>query len=162
MYDQLFIFQPGRWEGEGLLRMPNACLEASLEVPFLVFWEVFEFDSESYLYEATQEIRMDAHSESIINHFVFSEIEEGRFDVEMVSEAWGTIEGTGFVDSQFIGWEFQGTNVGIEGFECYQMKGNAIHSFKGEYGAGTEMRTQIEGTITKRLGARRKKSTPAS
>ncbi|MBS4168229.1 hypothetical protein [Parachlamydia sp. AcF125] len=144
MSQQLFIFQPGLWIGEGTLSF-NASSE---KLRFFTKWTVSPLVQEEI--HAFQQVEMESSPEQMRNHFRFFEITPTTFSVELENEAMGKVTGRGLIEPGKIAWEFR--NNPLEGFEVYALnleKQDEYH-LHAEFSSTAEFRTIIKGRIWKK------------
>lgn len=144
--DNLFIFQPGCYEAEGVLELSS--LDYSL--PFMMKWHVFHPDTLRGEIECCQEIRIKGFSEILYNQYTFSQIKESPFDIAFENVNLGRIEGKGVVELNFIGWEFRNLAIDYEGYEYYDRKGDHEYELRAAYTASDGLRTEIRGNMSRK------------
>jgi hypothetical protein len=138
-----FILSPGRWIGKGVMHLTHT----EEDIPFELIWTVAILDLESGLIECVQELILEDAKDHLTNEFIFTEPEEDKFEVEMDNDALGQVEGTGFIDREFLGWEFRNTGGGVEGFESYTRLTGGDYSLKAEFGSSTDIKTTLVGNL---------------
>jgi hypothetical protein len=145
MYNHHFLFTPGPWLGEGVIRLSNI----EEELKFFTRWKTSPFDPQIWELDSLQEIQIAGHSDIMLNQYLFSALEGKRFEVELENQAWGRVFGEGMIDQGFVGWEFRDNDIGFEGYEFYQLQDDGTYLMKAEYVSGEDYRTTIEGKIWK-------------
>lgn len=138
-----FILSPGKWIGTGKMLLTHS----EEEIPFELIWNVSVLDQESGLIECVQELVLDKGKDHLTNAFIFSEPEERQFEVEMDNDALGQVEGRGFLDHEFLGWEFRNTGGRVEGFESYTLQREGGYVLKAEFGSHAEIKTTLVGNL---------------
>jgi len=137
-----FIFQPGRWIGEGKVSF-NVSPDRLL---FSTEWEIEEM-GEGGIIHCTQTVEMQGVEEVVTNAFEVSRSEEeGVFDILLTNESIERVEGNGVVDAEKIAWEFRGHEA-FEGFEVYEKQSAGDYMLHAEYGSSDQFRTIIDGRI---------------
>ncbi len=136
-----FIFTPGLWLGKGEISFSAS--PSHLE--FLTRWEIET--KKDGLIRAYQIVEM-TDLEKQINRFVFYNIEDGSFAVQLHNEILGKVSGVGLFTSNSIIWEYH-PNQALEGFEFYLFNEEGNHLFHAEYGMSTSFGSQIDGHIMK-------------
>ncbi len=140
-----FMFSPGKWLGEGKIRL-NMVEE---ELSFFTRWTINQEEDGSI--ECVQEIQVKGLSEVMSNHFRLSNIHSATFSVFMENHAIGKVEGTGIIDESHLGWEFRVKELGFEGFECYEKQEDNSYLMKAEFATVDQLRTTIQGKIWKQV-----------
>lgn len=92
---------------------------------------------------------MEGGGGTVYNSFIFSDVHQNTFTVELVSEPLGKVLGKGVMDSKMIAWEFRG-NPDFEGFEVYELQDNLDYMMHAEYSSSELARTIIDGRIWKK------------
>lgn len=110
---KFFIFQPGLWIGEGKIKFSHS----PQELRFFTKWTISpEIEGKIH---AFQQVEMEHSPEQIRNHFLFSDLSETYFAVQLESEDMGLIEGKGIIKPSTLTWKFEREN--FEGSESYQL-----------------------------------------
>lgn len=140
MSSHIFIFEPGRWIGEGRIKF-----SASSEVlHFYTRWTIDKATDQGIM--CIQEIEGRGTDPNLCNVYVFSHITVDRFQTILENDRLGKIEGKGLMDAKTIAWEFHNT-VGLEGMEVYELQENGDYMFHAEYTSTDQFRTIIDGRI---------------
>lgn len=139
-----FIFQPGKWIGEGKI-----AFSASPEhIRFFTRWVIEDPKKEGI--DCLQEVEMQGTEPHMQNSFHFSQIKPTGFDVQLENEILGKVKGSGVIDAKTIAWEFHATTEGLEGFEVYELQDNGDYMLHAEYTSPDQLRTIIDGRIWKK------------
>jgi len=138
-----FIFLPGKWLGEGKIRLSLS----EEELYFFMRWNIKE--AEEGVIVCTQEIQVKGLSEVMVNHLEIFDVVPSTFLLRMENHAVGKIEGKGVISDALVGWEFRMQEIGFEGFELYEKLPNGTYQVRGEFASGDLFRTQIDGKIWK-------------
>lgn len=138
-----FIFSPGKWLGEGRIRL-NQFEE---DLVFFTRWTVRA--EEEHEIECIQEIQIKGIGDIMVNHFSIFQIESSGFSLVMDNHAVGTIQGKGILHEQAIGWEFRVPEIGFEGFEYYEKESEESYLMRGEFATTDQLRTTLQGRIWK-------------
>lgn len=147
MFGHNFLFKPGNWIGEGSIELSNV----EEKLVFYTRWRSLSADPDLMEIDSTQEIQVSGQSDIMLNQYLLSTFDTKRFDVELENQAWGKVYGEGMVDDGFIGWEFRNNDLGLEGYEYYQLQDDGSYEMKAEYASQDDFRTQITGRIWKQL-----------
>jgi hypothetical protein len=143
MQTHSFLFHPGIWLGQGSIEM-----SFSAEIlEYYTRWKISEMISG--LIFCSQEVELHGVAEKKINHYVFSEITQKSFIVELENADIGKIFGKGIIKDQVIAWEFQGLEEACEGFEIFQKQADDRYSTRAEFGTDDQTSTLIKGSIWK-------------
>lgn len=142
MEKHVFILEPGKWLGEGIIEMDS--IDENLS--YFTRWNVSEKDGEGKIF-CTQEVQIKGLSDIMYNEFVFSEFTPTSFVVELDNETLGKVKGKGIISEETFGWEFKNPGGDLEGFELYERMGNNDYSMRAEYATDDDYRTQIKGKI---------------
>ncbi len=138
-----FLLTPGRWLGEGKIKL--SMIEE--ELAFLTRWKIEQDDLGGM--ECVQEIQVKGLSEVMINHFHLFDQTAVSFSLFMESHVIGRVQGIGIINENVIGWEFRSEEVGFEGFELYEKQSDDLYHVKGEFSSSDQFRTSIQGKIWK-------------
>ncbi len=143
MIQHQFIFQPGKWIGEG-----RVAFSASAEIlRFYTRWEISDVSTEGIA--CTQDVEMQSAEHTMRNAFIFSHITPTSFVIDLDNEPIGHVTGKGVIDDKTIAWEFHG-GAGLEGFEVYELQENGDYMVHAEYTSPDQFRTIIDGRIWKK------------
>ncbi len=138
-----FIFSPGKWLGEGRIRL-NQFEE---DLVFFTRWTVQQEEDDEI--ECIQEIQVKGLSDIMVNHFRIFQIESSTFSLVMDNHAIGTVQGKGILHEQAIGWEFRVLELDFEGFEYYEKESEEAYIMRGEFATTDQLRTTLQGRIWK-------------
>lgn len=142
MSEHKFIISPKSWLGEGKIVL-NMVEE---DLNFFTRWRILPLDDAGII-KATQEIQIKGLSDVMHNEFIFSNIDGGKFDIELENQALGKVVGRGIIDDKLIAWEFRLNEVGFEGFEFYERQDDGLYLMRAEYATSDQFRTIIEGKV---------------
>lgn len=145
-----FILSPGIWIGEGKIQLNM--VEENLS--YSTRWNISQQDDTGKI-ECLQEIQVKGLSDHMQNQFFFFDLTPGTFSIELDNPAIGKIIGKGLITEEIIAWEFRTPQIGFEGFELYQKKGD-YYLMHGEYATLDQLRTTVTGTICKDPSSRKK------
>jgi hypothetical protein len=138
-----FIFQSGNWIGEG-----RVTFSASPDlIRFYTKWVINPADTKGIV--CIQEVEMQGTEPHMVNSFVFLNITDSSFEVELENQLMGKVKGKGIIDEKTIAWEFHG-HGGLEGFEVYTLEENGDYMLHAEYASTDQFRTIIDGRIWKK------------
>lgn len=140
-----FLLTPATWLGEGKITL-NLVDEVLV---FFTRWKIGAKDPSGHI-EAIQEIEIKGLSDIMHNAFVFSEITDKDFVVELENESIGKVKGRGILTSETISWEFRNTGQELEGFEFYERGEDNHYHFHADYATTDQLRTEIRGKIWKK------------
>lgn len=146
MKDHTFIFTPGKWLGEGTIKL-NMAKE---EMRFFTRWTIGEKD-QSGIITTSQEIEISGIGDLMKNEFLFSKIKEDSFAIELENQSLGKVIGKGVITKKIIAWEFRQGNLGFEGLELYELDGKDKYKVHAEYATTEDFRTIIHGKIWRKL-----------
>ena len=138
-----FIFKSGLWVGEGKVTFsasPN-------HLRFYTKWSMEEeLDGK---FKWLQRVELERGESNVYNNFLFFNISETAFSVELSNELLGTVQGKGLINQKTIAWEFKREleHEGFEGFEVYELQENGDFMFHAEYSSDDLMRTIVDGRI---------------
>lgn len=140
-----FIFEAHEWLGEGTIQLSMS------EEPlyFVTKWKRQQDDSHDFI-EVVQEVQIRGMNEVMINHFTFSQIDSKKMNITLENNTVGKVEGTGVVNPNVIGWEFNRPDVHFQGFEFYEKQTDDQYVMRGEYSSDDDYRTYITGKIWKK------------
>lgn len=138
----LFIFQPGLWVGEGKIRFSNS----QEELRFFTKWTISdEIDQKIH---AFQQVEMECAPEQVRNHFLFSDMTETSFSIQLENEAMGIVSGSGIITPSTISWVFKEED--FEGSESYSLvPDKEEYLLNAEY-VHDDFLTMVEGRIWKK------------
>jgi len=139
--EHAFIFQPGRWIGEGKITL-SMCDDV---IPYKVSWTIYPIEHGAVVFHQTVDIK--DLGQKMVNHFSVRNIATGSFDIELTNELVRAVQGKGLIDPKLVAWEFRQKDQNFEGFEVYQLQENGQYLMRGEYAADEGMRTHITGVI---------------
>jgi hypothetical protein len=137
-----FILTPSQWLGEGKIVL-NMVEE---ELAFFTRWNVSDKDPAG-LIECVQEIQVKGLSDIMMNQFIFTNVSQNSFTIELENQALGKIVGTGVINDKVIGWEFRMPELGFEGFEFYEKQPDNSYMMHAEYSTSDQFRTLIKGRV---------------
>ncbi len=135
-----FLISPGNWLGQGTIRVS----EADEVLRFYSRWAIAHGED---VIQCTQTVEMEGGADHVINHLTFSEMENGKFHIDLENAMLGEVEGEGLIDEMTLGWEFRHSEQGFEGFEIYERQENDEYKLKAEYISSDGTRTMIEGKL---------------
>lgn len=147
--NDLFIFTPGFWIGEGMMELSNV----SEKIPFVVKWMVPNIRPEDPYIELIQQIQIKGHSDALTNNFTLKDFEKHRFSIILENDNIGQVMGPGQIKSDWIGWEFKENLVGFDGYEYYQHQGDGHYIMEAEYSTSDDLRTVMRGKLWKHTKA---------
>ena len=139
------MFSPGKWLGEGKIRL-NMLEE---ELSFFTRWSI-GIEEEGSI-ECVQEIQVKGLSDIMVNQFRLSNIQPSGFSLLMENHAIGKVEGVGIISETLVGWEFRVKDLGFEGFEYYEKQLDDSYLMKGEFSTVDQLGTNIQGKIWKQM-----------
>ena len=137
-----FLFEPGRWEGKGVITL-NMVEE---ELKFTTNWTILEADFAGKI-PSVQEIQIHGISESMRNELDFYDFTSTNFIVDMDNANIGKVQGKGVYDEKMVAWEFRNNPLNFEGFEAYHLQQDGSYRMHAEYVTSDQFRTEINGTI---------------
>lgn len=143
-----FIFEPGKWIGEGKIKFSSA-LE---DVKFYTKWNIpksGEKIGKPEMVICSQQVEMQGNNEQVINRFYFHSFTPTSFGIELENDLVGKVQGKGIIDDKTFAWEFRG-HPGFEGFEVYELLDNGDYMLHAEYASPDQFRTIIDGRIWKK------------
>lgn len=135
-----FIFSPGRWLGKGTISIQGAIKPLN----FYIRWQINQINEK---FSAMQTVEIDGVPEHVVTSYIFTDITEKTFVVELNSDSIGQAIGKGVIASDTIAWEYHSPQ--LEGFEIYKRLDNDHYSLHAEYSSNSQYRTTIEGTLWK-------------
>lgn len=139
-----FIFEPGIWEGSGLLRFSMA----ADEIPFVMRWTVEPSEEGKIHFE--QIVDIQELNQKMRNKFCISEKSSNRFHIQLNNAVVERVLGIGVLDPKTIAWEFREQGKDFEGFEVYEKQEDGSYKMHGEYAAPDSVRTHVTGVISKK------------
>lgn len=142
-----FLFKPAIWLGEGKIEL-NLVDET---LTFFTRWKIGAKDDQGRI-EAIQEIEIKGLSDIMRNEFIFAEITDKDFVVEIENEAIGIVKGKGIISPESISWEFRDIGQELEGFEFYERQEDNGYYFRADYATTDQFRTEIRGKIWEKEG----------
>jgi hypothetical protein len=137
-----FIFDPGKWVGEGTVGFSAS----SEQMFFATHWEVESKIDEGIRCE--QEVKMEGADDKVHNKFHLYDVTSNSFNISLENDIVGQVIGTGIIDEQTIAWEFRG-HIGFQGYEVYEKLPEGDYRFHAEYASPDQFRTIIDGIIRK-------------
>lgn len=140
-----FIFEADEWLGEGTIK-----LSMSEEPLFFVTRWKRQAHEEGGPIEVIQEVQIKGINETMVNHFTFSPVDAKNMTITLENNTVGKVEGTGVVNQDVIGWEFNSPQVHFQGFEFYEKQNQDQYLMRGEYASDDDYRTYITGKIWKK------------
>jgi hypothetical protein len=143
--NQHFIFSTDEWIGEGTIRLSMS--EEPLH--FVTRWKPQPKDA-SGMIEVIQEVQIKGINEMMINHFTFATADLNNIDIVLENNTVGKVQGTGILNPNIIGWEFNQPQVHFQGFEFYEKQNSDQYLMRGEYASDDDYRTYITGKIWKK------------
>jgi hypothetical protein len=140
MFTHHFIFSPSRWIGEGRITF-------SVSPEHLHFYTQWLIEKEEdRAIQGQQQVQMEGGEENVNNIFVFTNILQKTFAIELTNDQLGTVKGKGVIDAKTIAWEFREHEF-FEGFEVYELQDNGDYMLHAEYVSPDQFRTIIDGRI---------------
>ena len=140
MYNHKFLFEPGRWIGEGRITFSAS----PDQVHFYTKW-IIEKEHDGFL-KVSQEVQLQGIEEEVHNYFHVNNIAEKTFGILLENEMVGKVQGKGLIEEDKLAWEFK-SSEGFEGFEIYELEENGDYMLHAEYLSGDQFRTIIDGRI---------------
>lgn len=119
------------------------------ELPFYTKWKISPQDDTGYI-ECIQEIQISGLSDIMINQFVFYDILQKDFCIELENQTLGKVVGKGMLNPNRLAWEFRLGHLGFEGFEFYEATEDGSYKMHAEYATVDDFRTEIHGKIWKK------------
>jgi hypothetical protein len=147
--NDLFIFTPGFWIGEGMMELSNV----EEKIPFIIKWMIPTFKPEDPYLELLQQIQIKGHTDSLNNNFVLKDFQKHHFSIILENDNIGQIAGHGQIKNNWIGWEFKQNLLGFDGFEYYQHQGDGHYIMEAEYSTSDDLRTVMRGKLWKHTKA---------
>lgn len=142
MNNHPFILSPSSWLGEGKIQL-NMVDE---ELGFFTRWKVSDRDPMGKI-ECVQEIQVKGLSDIMLNQFLFFDLNQGKFCIELENQALGKVIGNGIINDKIIAWEFRVADLGFEGFEFYEKQDDSSYLMRAEYATTDQFRTSIQGKV---------------
>lgn len=140
-----FIFSADEWLGEGTIT-----LSMSQEpLHFFTRWKREATDDKG-IFELVQEVQIKGINEVMINHFTFNTNDTKNMEITLENNTVGKVQGTGVINPEVIGWEFNNPEVHFQGFEFYEKQNQDQYLMRGEYSSDEDFRTTITGKIWKK------------
>lgn len=138
-----FILKPGSWLGEGKINLSMM----DEELTFFTRWNVPVVDDKGRV-NSIQEIQISGLPDMMQNQFVFYDITQKGFQIELENQSLGKVVGNGIINDKLIGWEFRLGHLGFEGFEFYEVSDTPdLYLMHAEYATNDDFRTVIHGKI---------------
>ena len=137
-----FIFEPGVWEGKGVISFSMA----EDRLPFAMRWSV-QPESDGKLC-FSQLVEVEDFTENMSNHFSVTEVKSDSFLIKLENHLVGAIEGKGVISPKALAWEFRANEQGFEGFEIYE-KTETGYKMRAEFTAGEGLRTFVFGELSR-------------
>lgn len=144
MNEHHFLLLPGTWEGRGHITF-NMSAE---RLDFSTLWTI-EHKEDSSIH-CVQKIDIDDVEDPMINYFELQYPQNQKFDISLSNEILGQIKGSGLLDDKIMAWEFRGSELEFEGFELFERQEDGSYKTRAEFSSKDQMRTLIEGSITKK------------
>ncbi len=144
MIPHTFIFQPGKWIGEGQVIFTIS----PDKLHFYTSWEVASISHQVIV--SLQQVEIGGLEPAMRNSFIFSNLTENSFDIELENEILGKVKGKGIIAEKKIAWEFHGQGI-LEGLEVYDLVENGEYRLHAEYVSTDQFRTIIDGRIWKKI-----------
>ena len=140
----LEFFRRDKWIGEGKILIEDE------EESFPIIMKILMKNNQalSPIVEFTTSIHIDESEKVMENHYTLTMHRNKTFHVLIAGESWGHVEGKGFINKDFIGWEVSSPDGLFHAYESIVIKKGAELVFNGEYAMKDEMRTKIEGKLT--------------
>jgi hypothetical protein len=136
-----FIFNPGIWYGEGIVKV----VSNDSELKYYAKWRIQEKKEGKIV--AIQEVELEKTKEKTTNTFIFSQITQDSFLVALQNDLFGQVFGKGIISDIAIAWEFHGQDLAFEGFEIYQHLIADEYATRAEYVSSGEPHTVISGKL---------------
>lgn len=143
--DHLFIFKPGIWLGEGLVKLSVS----KDNLKFATRWTIDKKKKSQII--TTQEIEIYGLSDKIKNQFCFYNIKADSFKIRLENQDLGEVLGQGIIKKDLIAWEFKVPSTGFEGFEVYNLQEDNSYALHAEYTASADFRTCVRGKIWEKV-----------
>lgn len=144
-----FIFDPGTWIGEGDISFSTS----EQKIHFYTKWTIKALEDEGILCE--QQVERQDGCDRFFNKFLFSNISEKDFVVEITNDNVTKGNGVGVFNEHNIGWDFPAQSgiddeYHFEGYEIYHLKSDSTYEIHGEYFSGNSFKTIIKGKLWKK------------
>lgn len=136
-----FLLIPGIWLGQGVIKI--AGVEERLR--YYTRWKV-SAAVEGVIF-CTQEVEVQGVSEKKSNLYLFSDVKNSSFYLELDSESLGKIGGKGVIKEKVIAWELHGSHEQCEGFEIFELVSEDRYSTHAEFGSDKQENTVIQGLL---------------
>jgi hypothetical protein len=140
--DHTFIFNPGKWKGEGLINFSGA----DDQLAFTMTFEIENLKNERIKFN--QIVHIEGFDDVMENHFEISKISAKDFSITLNNHLISNVAGEGLINQKILAWEFHKPDE-CEGFEIYEKLDNGDYLMRAEYMGGDEFRTYIKGTLKK-------------
>lgn len=135
---------PGTWEGRGHITFNMS----SERLEFSTLWTVEHKENKSIY--CVQRIDIDDVEDPMINYFQLNYPENQKFEISLSNEILGQVNGSGLLDDKIMAWEFRGSELEFEGFELFELQEDGSYQTRAEFSSKDQMRTLIEGKISKK------------
>lgn len=137
-----FIFEPGVWEGKGVISFSMA----EDKLPFVMRWTVQPEADGKHSFNQTVEV--EDFTENMRNNFCVSEVKSDSFQIVLENHLVGSVQGKGVISPNALAWEFRENEQGFEGFEIYE-KTEEGYKMRAEFTAGDGLRTFVFGELSR-------------
>lgn len=142
MHSHLFLFQPGMWEGQGIIQVTGV----SDALKFYTWWTIdVEADGQSIC--ATQKVEIKASNHMLTNFFKVSLISANAFKMLLHNAYLQESEGIGHVDASAVMWKFDRPEQQIQGFEICHLQPDGSYQCQAEFTTDATSCTKVSYTL---------------
>lgn len=138
---------PGKWEGEGILKLSMFEEALPMHVHLHVCYESPETDE----IHCEVEYNVLGYEEVMKHSYYFSHEYKDKFVVTYENKAWGRVQGKGFITKKFIGIEYLDNHARFEGFETYKFEDKNNLYFTGEFTTPDGLRSESAVNVAKQV-----------
>ena len=143
MFGHEFILTPGTWLGEGFITLTMS----PAKLRFYTKWIVEE--PRVGIIHCQQRVEVEGRDEDLFNHFIFSDIKESSYSMQLTNAEMGTVKGTGVISPKLIAWEYR-HDIDSEGFDVYELQPDGNYIMHAEFISTVQYRTIVDGRIWKK------------
>ena len=140
----LEFFKKHKWIGEGNIFV----IDDDEKFPVMMKMIIKDDDQYRPILEFSTSIHIDAADDVIENYYTLTTHRHNKFHILIAGENWGHVEGEGFFEENFIGWEVSSADGQFHAYESIKVREEGELLFCGEYAMKDDMTTKVEGVLT--------------
>ncbi len=119
------------------------------KIAFTLKWSLIEESIKAEELEFIEEILCAGHSLPLINHYYFKRLNQRDFSLTMENDEIGRVEGKGFFDKEFVGFEITDRELRLHATQYYHYMGDGQWTMQSKLTINDEDISSLQARLDK-------------